>query len=82
MIAGYFSFVMSELCLPQSSCVKALAPSTLFILAVLGLHCSMWASPVAKRELSYPTTRGILVPWTRDPHPLHWKADSEPLDHQ
>ena len=40
-------------------------------------------SVVAAHGLSCPTACGILVPLQgSNPCPLHWKADSQPLDHQ
>ena len=44
--------------LPVILCLSLIS----FILAVLGLHCSMQASPVASNRLSYPAVRRILVP--------------------
>ena len=46
----------------------------------LSLRCV--SSVVVARGLSCPMACGILVPGQGSyPHPLHWKADSLPLDH-
>ena len=38
---------------------------------------SLWCT-----GLSCPTGRGIFADQGWSPHPLHWQADSQPLDHQ
>ena len=56
-----------------------------FIAAHRLSSCREWAPQVAARGLTCPSACGILVPrptqWS-NPHPLHYKADSELLDHQ
>ena len=53
------------------------------VLAVLGLHCSTQASLVAVLRLRCPVACGILVPQPGlNSCPLHWKVDSNILDHQ
>ena len=52
---------------------------------MLGLHCGTLAPIVVVRRLYCPKACRILVPQRgMDPEscPLHWKADSLPLDHQ
>ena len=53
-------------------------------LAVLGLPCFMQASLVVVHGLSCPEACGFLVPrpGIESMSNLHWKADSQPLDHQ
>ena len=54
-----------------------------FFLVMLGLLCSTQASLVVVGGFNWPVACGILCPdqgW--NPHPLHWKADSLPPNHQ
>ena len=39
------------------------------------------ASVVEAHELSCSSARGIFPDKGEDPHPLHWQADSQTLDH-
>ena len=38
-------------------------------------------SVLAARELSRPMARGVFPDQQSNPRPLHWRADSLPLDH-
>ena len=42
----------------------------------------MWAALVVAHGLGCPAACGIFVPGGLNPCPLHWQADSLPLDHQ
>ena len=41
-----------------------------------------WASVVVARGLSCPMACGIFLEQGLNPHPLHWRVDSQPVDHE
>ena len=54
-----------------------------FVLTALGIHYSSKSSLVVTLRLSCPRHVGSQFPdQGSNPCPLHWKADSQPLDHQ
>ena len=49
-------------------------------LAALGLHCCVWALDLGLSGC--PKTGGIFPDQASNQCPLHWQADSLPLDHR